>query len=716
MSSLRLCQPDDTYPRLTANRKTGVTLQDTGIRDEHGLEPLDGIFSSPEKSPVKRNGVNHNSTIEEEEDMDIGHSMANVKTFEHSSNIYTGTIPDPTEVLSARRNGKPILPPPKARSPIKTTLNSSPRRSVGPMSPPSRRDHDSPARAASHPLANRKLDFSMEKLRYSIESSPQKNRSVFSLSSESKSGKARSIAGKGKKRPFDLRAGDGERQEDEDDEEEDEEGEDEQREGENNIIDRPVAAMDDGDLFDESGAALNGSDSLHPNGEDKSNIDDDTLPPEMVVQPRRKAGRPPRKPFIAPAHPIPVGLEAKSASTVENKKSGRRSKATLAGSDENRASNTEIEPFEEPASVDADESVIAKERVKPRKAGRPKKPRSEANRDEGEEGEAEPSKPAKRSKPTPIDATPAKPRRKGPKPPPSERNPNAKVTAAKSPRRKAKFAEPKLSMGAGHRPGPRSLFVLRSETPAEDNGARIMKSGRTSVKPLAFWRNERFVFGDVNIEGKNLLLPGIKEVIRTEEVVDPRPRAKRSTRRRALASKRRRLEDLEDEDEDEADQEAWELGEGILQAEVIQWDPTSRRGDEEQIEETGVFALALGMLNIHILIIVDLAYAPAAMQAATREVRGVDFRFTKTITLPFFGSGMVDLPPGGEKRVKNSRRMQMVFFMFYGRVTVNVAGTTFSIGKGGTWQVPRGRLTNPRSFLDHSLLSPRPRSLSPLIC
>ena len=40
----------------------------------YGMEPLEGVFSSPEKSPKKRNGVPHNSTIEEEEDMDIGQS------------------------------------------------------------------------------------------------------------------------------------------------------------------------------------------------------------------------------------------------------------------------------------------------------------------------------------------------------------------------------------------------------------------------------------------------------------------------------------------------------------------------------------------------------------------------------------------------------------------------------------------------------------------
>lgn len=36
-------------------RKTGITLKDTGIRDEHGLEPVSGIFSSP-TSPEQPGG------------------------------------------------------------------------------------------------------------------------------------------------------------------------------------------------------------------------------------------------------------------------------------------------------------------------------------------------------------------------------------------------------------------------------------------------------------------------------------------------------------------------------------------------------------------------------------------------------------------------------------------------------------------------------------
>lgn len=52
------------------HRKTGITLADKGVYDEHGLEPISGIFSSPEKSPPKRG-----STVTGSESMDIQESM-----------------------------------------------------------------------------------------------------------------------------------------------------------------------------------------------------------------------------------------------------------------------------------------------------------------------------------------------------------------------------------------------------------------------------------------------------------------------------------------------------------------------------------------------------------------------------------------------------------------------------------------------------------------
>ena len=112
----------------------------------------------------------------------------------------------------------------------------------------------------------------------------------------------------------------------------------------------------------------------------------------------------------------------------------------------------------------------------------------------------------------------------------------------------------------------------------------------------------------------------------------------------------------------------------------------------------------------------DVAYASEAIEM--RDINNADFRFAKTLTLPFFGSGMVDLPPGGEKRVKNSRKMQMVFFVFYGRVTVDL-GTPmqrFGIGKGGMWQVPRGEflhLAFVRSVPSLSSPSSSPGSILP---
>jgi hypothetical protein len=78
------------------------------------------------------------------------------------------------------------------------------------------------------------------------------------------------------------------------------------------------------------------------------------------------------------------------------------------------------------------------------------------------------------------------------------------------------------------------------------------------------------------------------------------------------------------------------------------------------------------------------------------------------MTLPFFGSGIVELPPEGFKRAKNSRKMQMVFFVHQGKVLVTVGppalengGTAndaetneFAISKGGVWVVPRGMFSN----------------------
>lgn len=47
------------------SRRTGLTLKE-GKRDEHGMEEIDGMFSSPEKSPVRENGFGNETMMDSE--------------------------------------------------------------------------------------------------------------------------------------------------------------------------------------------------------------------------------------------------------------------------------------------------------------------------------------------------------------------------------------------------------------------------------------------------------------------------------------------------------------------------------------------------------------------------------------------------------------------------------------------------------------------------
>ena len=252
------------------------------------------------------------------------------------------------------------------------------------------------------------------------------------------------------------------------------------------------------------------------------------------------------------------------------------------------------------------------------------------------------------------------------------------------------------------RPGQnKSLYILRRETPA-DEGMTHTRSGRVSVKPLAYWRNERCVYGGSPggasfADGARFPLNSIKEIVRTEEI-DTRPAHKKSKQKgkRAQRKASKTADDSESSDSDpeadadadgivDADAEPWETDIGTFRGPVSVWNQQAQAPTEEEKD-------------------VDIAHAAAAIQ--TREVRGSTlhegptFRFAKLLSTKFFGTGIVDLPPGGVKRPKNSRKMHMTFFVVKGRVTVQVGPigreetgslSKFSIGKGGFWQVPRGK-------------------------
>ena len=420
---------------------------------------------------------------------------------------------------------------------------------------------------------------------------------------------------------------------------------------------RPFDLSMGDDLEDGDSDALNGAsttngiiydedDAVLPNGDDHP-IGESTLEqaiPEEDYTEQQPQGSEPEESQIAEPEATSGAKEAKEP----KRKPGRAPKAMI---------------------VDPNESLMSLSMPAPAtpRRGRPKKVKTDIFRDEEAD---QPALPAQTSK------------GKGKKP--TERDPNVQMKATK------KASDKPSSVRA--RSASRSRFNPRSETPANDNGALLTRSGRHSIKPLASWRGERFVFGDRTADS----LPGIKEIVRVDEVVEERPKQKYRYKKSQSRAKSQ-LEEVEEEDEDKDD---WERDAGIMHANVMDWDPSTGKFNEENTWEQGSISHArrFHLASAHTNNVLEVAYSFEAIEM--RDISGADFKFAKTLTLDFFGSGMVDLPPGGAKRVKNSRKMQMVFFVFYGRVEVSM-GTplkTFSIGKGGQWQVPRGKLFSSLRF------------------
>lgn len=190
--------------------------------------------------------------------------------------------------------------------------------------------------------------------------------------------------------------------------------------------------------------------------------------------------------------------------------------------------------------------------------GRPKKAKTDVFGDE----EAEPTA-------APLPAPSQASKGKGKKP--TERDPNVQTKVTK------KASDKPSSVRA--RSASRSRFNPRSETPANDSGALLTRSGRHSIKPLASWRGERFVFGDRTTDS----LPGIKEIVRVDEVVEERPKKKYHYKKSQSRAKSQ-LEEVEEEDEEKDD---WERDPGIVNANVMDWDPSTGKFNEESTWEQG---------------------------------------------------------------------------------------------------------------------------------
>ncbi|KAJ4328224.1 mitotic fidelity of chromosome transmission- protein [Fusarium piperis] len=348
-----------------------------------------------------------------------------------------------------------------------------------------------------------------------------------------------------------------------------------------------------------------------------------------------------------------------------------------------RSKTIQQEPEEEPVEEEPEEDaapVAPKRGRKPTKpAPQPKQPKAapapasrkrraesepepeEADQPEDDVSEQEPEESAPRAKKQRTTSVkPSKPAKAA--------APKAGKPKGRPPRSKAQGEEAGNTSFAALQRGPpmpksRGLVSVRHDA----DEVRTTRSGRHSFKPLDWWRGEQVVQEEEEFDGVNgrdkFVLTTIKEVIRKPQEEAPVKKSKG----RGKGGRPKRAPEVELED--------WEVNPGVVNGEVILWEPEHERhppADDEPVE------------------VMEDRVAIAGNAIQTKDMIDTTFRFAKTLMTPFMGAGIVDLPPGADKRPKNSRKMHMVFFLHSGKVHVTVNEASFRLSAGGMWFVPRG--------------------------
>ncbi|KAI1065534.1 hypothetical protein LB507_000115 [Fusarium sp. FIESC RH6] len=619
-----VAEPQAFHALGVRGRKTGVTLVDTGNRDEHGMQPLDDLLSSPDNKETE-SPPRHSDDDEVNDHYESGDNDDE----EGSEDMEIDTNPGPGPQTVLRRN---IIPLPRSRSPVKTTLLSSPRRNpnLEHLSSPTR----SPGPKERDNTVTRKIDFGAKP------------------------------TGRGKAVANGVNGTTHEEEEEDDEETEDApEGEDE--------------VEDNMDLLNESLQLVDGmgGNSSEPESEPESEAE-----PEPAPAPPPKATKASAK-------------SSQERADADSKKPGRRGRPPKAKPVEEEP--VEEEPVEE--EPEEQEEIIKPGRGrpgrKPKNAAQPKEPKAPASRkrpapeeeeEEVEEQEDEASEPEQEQEPP---RQTKKPRTEAPKPSKPTKSVPSKTAPTKpeaKPRgRPGRKPKAQAAADAADDVGETSFAALQRGPPLpkkrglvsvrhDAEEVRTTRSGRHSFKPLSWWAGDKVVqeeeeFKDVSGRDR-FVLSTIKEVIRAPvEEVRSKPAKSRGRPGKAKSKAVREVETVEPEE--------WEIDPGVVNGEVILWDPEHERnppGDEEPVE------------------VMDDRIAISGSAIQTRDVQNVSFRMAKTLTTPFLGAGVVDLPAGSEKRPKNSRKMHMVFFVHTGKVLVTVNEASFRLSAGGMWFVPRG--------------------------
>ncbi|RGP61646.1 hypothetical protein FSPOR_9847 [Fusarium sporotrichioides] len=625
-----VAEPQAFHALGVRGRKTGAQLKDTGNRDEHGMQPLDDLSSSPERESASPPRFDDDDDDEDNDHDETGESEDDDQGSE-DMDIETSFGPGPQTVLR-----KSMIPLPRSRSPIKTGILSSPRRNpnLEHLSSPTRSPARSPAPKDRDNTVTRKIDFGAKP-----------------------TGRGKSV----------TNGANGTLHEEDDEETED------APEGDN-------GAEDDEELLNESLQLVE----------------------DMAGHSSEHGSEPESEPESAPV-PLPKAAKASARSNQEKadpdpKKTGRRGRPPKVKAVEKEP--TEEESVEEEL-MEEEEPEEPQETAKPAK-GRPgRKPKNavqpkaskalqsrkrpaleeveenEEQENEESEQEQEQAEPPRQVKKQRTEAPkPSKPA----KPASSKAAPTAGAKSRGRPGRKPKA---QAVADAADDVGETSFAALQRGPPLPKKRGLVSvrhgvdevqttRSGRHSFRPLSWWAGDKVVqeeeeFKDVSGRDR-FVLSTIKEVIRAPvEEVRAKPSKPRGRPGKAKPKATRQVETVEPED--------WELDPGTVNGEVILWDPEHEKnppGDEEPVE------------------VMDDRIAISGPAIQTRDVQGVSFRMAKTLTTPFMGAGVVDLPAGSEKRPKNSRKMHMVFFVHTGKVLVTVNEASFRLSAGGMWFVPRG--------------------------
>jgi centromere protein C len=533
----------------------------------------------------------------------------------------------------------------------------------------------SPARAASHPVVARRLDFEQDES--SLQETP-------------------ALSGSGQRR--------GKRASVYDIPEDDSPVPESSAVLEESMVQEEITINDDSvaiDAIAEESIAQIGDDTLGGAEavEDLVDMEETGLTPEPVKEPVKRGRKRKSEVLEAPHEENSSSSKAPkrgpaSAQESEAKKKGRKPATAPAAS--SRRSKRVSDMVEQDSSVmdaSVDMAVDAPEEVEEahvpiKRRGRPARPKPEAEKEhavpakaiktsaakaKSGEGFKKPQKPAAKQKPGTKSKAGGKLSSETPE---TNGDSTGKLVDAYGAPLSKKDIEHMSTTSTTSRYGRgRHLSVFRELEP--EAVARVGRTGRHRVEPMDFWKNDRIAYDAYG---------GMRAIVKNQ-VIEPERKTYKSS---AKGRGRKQLTMVEEE---EIELDPWEEEEGVLLGNYRDYDAVSDVISPDIIEG-GKWSAIVRSQIITTNTFTDLAWAQKGIKPV--DVADGSFQFVKlgsagNPAASFFAWGLIELRADQMKRSKNSRMMHMVFNVQSGTVEVKVHENEFIVHKGGIWQVPRGK-------------------------